>query len=480
MRVAYEALAWGRHVSEYDHAWRLVEAADHPALGVCLDSFHILSRGTSLETIAAIPADKLFFLQLADAPHLVMDVLQWSRHYRCFPGQGGFDLAGVHPPRARRRVHRAALARGLQRRLPPGRPGADGGRRDALAAGPRGGLPGPRPRAGPAARLRVRRARGRAGVGRRDRSGPLHALGFDQAAQHRTKPVTLWRQGSARVLLNAGASPPTASPPSRSRASIRAARRSAPRRCSRRSSTVIAGRPRPTSRPSPPPTGPRSSSAAPTSASGELAAGLRRAGPRRQPAAAIDRAHRPRRAGPAVGLLRRGGALLSLGARARAAREPRARRTRRADPQPRGHQRRRQRAARAQRAAAGRRSSPPGRAAARRPRLRRRARGRPRHARARRRAARDPRELLRRPRGPHRSSSPDLIDAMRELGVLYDRDARRRVPALLHPDRRRSPVLRGRRAPRRLRRLRRRELAGPDGGAASAGDGSGQRIGGDP
>src|SRR5436190_461349 len=37
MRVAYEALAWGHHVSEYDHAWRIVEAADHPALRVCLD-----------------------------------------------------------------------------------------------------------------------------------------------------------------------------------------------------------------------------------------------------------------------------------------------------------------------------------------------------------------------------------------------------------------------------------------------------------
>ena len=37
MRIAYEALAWGRHVSEYDHAWRIVAAADHPALGVCLD-----------------------------------------------------------------------------------------------------------------------------------------------------------------------------------------------------------------------------------------------------------------------------------------------------------------------------------------------------------------------------------------------------------------------------------------------------------
>ena len=27
-----------------------------------------------------------------------MDVLQWSRHHRCFPGQGGFDLDGFVPP----------------------------------------------------------------------------------------------------------------------------------------------------------------------------------------------------------------------------------------------------------------------------------------------------------------------------------------------------------------------------------------------
>ena len=92
LRIAYEALAWGRHVSEYDHAWRIVEAADHPALGTCLDSFHILSRGTDLGAIADIPGEKIFYLQLADAPHLRMDVLQWSRHYRCFPGQGAFDL----------------------------------------------------------------------------------------------------------------------------------------------------------------------------------------------------------------------------------------------------------------------------------------------------------------------------------------------------------------------------------------------------
>ena len=91
IRIAYEALAWGRHVSDYAHALRIVERADHPALGTCVDSFHVLSRG---DRLGRIPADKLFFVQLADAPRLDMGLLQWSRHHRCFPGQGGFDLEG--------------------------------------------------------------------------------------------------------------------------------------------------------------------------------------------------------------------------------------------------------------------------------------------------------------------------------------------------------------------------------------------------
>lgn len=93
LRVAYEALAWGRHVHDYRRAAAIVAAAEHPHLGVCLDSFHILSRGDDPAAIAGIPGEKIFYLQLADAPRLVMDVVQWSRHYRCFPGQGGFDLA---------------------------------------------------------------------------------------------------------------------------------------------------------------------------------------------------------------------------------------------------------------------------------------------------------------------------------------------------------------------------------------------------
>ena len=90
--IAYESLAWGRYVSDYRDAWRLVKRADRPNLGVCLDSFHVLSRGHDPAGIAEIDAEKLFFLQLADAPAMDLDVLTWSRHHRLFPGEGDFDL----------------------------------------------------------------------------------------------------------------------------------------------------------------------------------------------------------------------------------------------------------------------------------------------------------------------------------------------------------------------------------------------------
>lgn len=93
VKVAYEALAWGTNISTWDAAWNLVKQVDSDALGICLDSFHILSRGSDLEGIADIPGNKIFFCQLADAPRMSLDVLSWSRHYRLFPGEGDWDLA---------------------------------------------------------------------------------------------------------------------------------------------------------------------------------------------------------------------------------------------------------------------------------------------------------------------------------------------------------------------------------------------------
>ncbi|QVN00965.1 bifunctional sugar phosphate isomerase/epimerase/4-hydroxyphenylpyruvate dioxygenase family protein [Pseudomonas rhodesiae] len=98
LRIGYEALAWGKHVNTWQQVWSLVRQVDHPSLGVLLDSFHTLSLKGDPSAIAQIPGDKIFFVQMADAPILAMDVLEWSRHFRCFPGQGEFDLAGFLAP----------------------------------------------------------------------------------------------------------------------------------------------------------------------------------------------------------------------------------------------------------------------------------------------------------------------------------------------------------------------------------------------
>ncbi|MFZ1568289.1 MAG: TIM barrel protein [Thiolinea sp.] len=92
MRVAFEALAWGRFVNDYRDSWEIVRRANHAQVGLCLDTFHIFSRGVEIQTILNIPGDKVFLVQVADAPRLSMDHLSWSRHYRCFPGQGELPI----------------------------------------------------------------------------------------------------------------------------------------------------------------------------------------------------------------------------------------------------------------------------------------------------------------------------------------------------------------------------------------------------
>ncbi|WP_406462125.1 sugar phosphate isomerase/epimerase and 4-hydroxyphenylpyruvate domain-containing protein [Streptomyces sp. NBC_00111] len=200
IRVAYEALAWGRHVSTYDHAWRIVEAADHPALGVCLDSFHILARGSDVSGIESVPGDKIFFLQLADAPQMSLDVLQWSRHHRCFPGQGDLDVTGLV---------RAAVRAGYDgplslevfndvfRQADAGRTAVDA-RRSLTLLQEAAGLAEP-----PAPVVPTGFAFVEIAAADTARIAPLlTALGFSRTARHAGKPVDLWEQGEARILLN--------------------------------------------------------------------------------------------------------------------------------------------------------------------------------------------------------------------------------------------------------------------------------------
>lgn len=92
VRIGYEALSWGRAVAEYTDAWNAVEIARRDNVGLVLDAFHILARGTRLDRIADIPAGKIFLVQLSDfaldSMSEVDDLVDVARHSRVFPGEG--------------------------------------------------------------------------------------------------------------------------------------------------------------------------------------------------------------------------------------------------------------------------------------------------------------------------------------------------------------------------------------------------------
>ncbi|MCH6161111.1 sugar phosphate isomerase/epimerase and 4-hydroxyphenylpyruvate domain-containing protein [Streptomyces marispadix] len=253
IRIAYEALAWGRFVNRWEHSWQIVRRADHPALGLCLDSFHVLSRDPAPTGIDTVDEGKLFFLQLADAPRLDMDVLQWSRHHRLFPGQGSFDLpgflaqvlaAGYEGPlslevfndvfrqtdpgpaaldamrslvaleEAVREYGRREQAEGQQREQ--GQPEQEGlggqrpeERHEKGARQPNEPVRGGGWRLHPAAPPPAPALLGHAfvelavdGVSAPEVTAALTALGFQRTGIHRSKPVELWQQGGSDVVLN--------------------------------------------------------------------------------------------------------------------------------------------------------------------------------------------------------------------------------------------------------------------------------------
>jgi len=93
IRIAYGALAWGRWISEYTAAWEAVKLTDHANVGLAIDSFHLLARGTSRDAFDAIPGDKIFLVQLADYLWDLDDLIETARHHRVFPSEGNHSAA---------------------------------------------------------------------------------------------------------------------------------------------------------------------------------------------------------------------------------------------------------------------------------------------------------------------------------------------------------------------------------------------------
>ncbi|ANA35725.1 hypothetical protein R82526_02950 [Ralstonia mannitolilytica] len=202
LRIGYEALAWGRHTRYWRQAWQIVQQADHPALGLILDSFHTLALGDTLDGLREVPAEKLFFVQFADAPKLSMDVLSWSRHHRNFPGQGDLPVTAFA---------RELLAAGYtgplslevfndEFRAAPARLTALDGMRSLIwLESEAGGAALPAPARFDGVDFLEFAVDATAG---RELEACLRALGFGFAGHHRSKAVDLYRQGRVNVILN--------------------------------------------------------------------------------------------------------------------------------------------------------------------------------------------------------------------------------------------------------------------------------------
>lgn len=92
IKVAYEALSWGRTVNQFPQAWDLICEADMPNLGLGLDSFHMFAMETSLDELEMLDPNKIFLVQLADFMwneiKTVEERIATARHFRVFPGEG--------------------------------------------------------------------------------------------------------------------------------------------------------------------------------------------------------------------------------------------------------------------------------------------------------------------------------------------------------------------------------------------------------
>lgn len=216
IRIGYEASASARHVRTTGHAWNIVRRADHPGIGLVLDSFEVLVGSDDAAIVTAIPGDRIFMVQLADAPSLQIDAVTLGRHFRSFPGQGVLDVAGFVANIADTGYAGAFSLEVLndEVRAAPVRQSALDAmrsltfveeqifhagkklRNSAFGESPPPALPGDES---------IGFIEFAVDASSRQELGHwLQSLGFSNAGRHRSKDVDLYRQGDVLIVLNAG------------------------------------------------------------------------------------------------------------------------------------------------------------------------------------------------------------------------------------------------------------------------------------
>lgn len=225
LRVAVEASRDALALRNVGDLWALVQRAQHPHLGLLLDSYQVLSTGGDLADIRDNPGNRIFFVRVGDARRPGWDGVRGGFH-RNFPGQGDLDLAGfLEQVLFTGYTGTLSLAsfNDVPRATPSRRTGIDGMRALLfLESQVRGRLQATANGDGNQATERILDAvslfeppkpstyEGFAFIefGVHDdeavRLGhQLEQLGFTRFGRHRSKAVTLYRQGDIRFAVNA-------------------------------------------------------------------------------------------------------------------------------------------------------------------------------------------------------------------------------------------------------------------------------------
>lgn len=94
LAIGFEPLAVSRHTRTPLQAWRLVQAADRPNLGLVIGSIHHFASGDDRSGFGQIDPSRILLVHLADALVRRIDVESLRQANRVLPGQGVLPLGG--------------------------------------------------------------------------------------------------------------------------------------------------------------------------------------------------------------------------------------------------------------------------------------------------------------------------------------------------------------------------------------------------
>ena len=98
LRVMYEPMAWSAIDNRLLPTWQRLQRLDLPNVGLVVDLFHIAARGDDASVLDAIPAERIYEVQLCDmaeavTPDNMTQLMDTARHRRLMPGDGILPVA---------------------------------------------------------------------------------------------------------------------------------------------------------------------------------------------------------------------------------------------------------------------------------------------------------------------------------------------------------------------------------------------------